>query len=830
MLRRIEDPTGLALTTTTTYDGQGRALDIVDASGRTTRMFYDRKGDLVESIVDPDGLALRSTWTRDRDGRQLTMTEGAGTAAARTVRYGYDALGRRTTETADPATLNLVTTYAYDANDNVTRRTDASGRVTRYSYDAANRLRFSVDGAGGITELAYDAAGRTTMTRTYGALANIAGLPATPSESEVAALIAAQSLRNDATDETVYTVHDRDGRVAMTVDGMGGVVAYAYDSAGRAVLERRHALKATLTTALRDSLRAGTATVADVAVTADAKDMRVRQVYDAAGQAVFTVDAVGAVVRTHYDGAGRMVARVRHATTVNPALVGDATSTTQLAAMLVDSTADQIEYFVHDAAGRLRYTLTGAGTVAQTTYDAAGRVSLSRAFAVTLSVNAALRAKLLAGTALESDFSVFVAANGGTARSEYRVHDAAGRVRFTVTRAATGAGVVAEMRYDAADRVTSTLQYGAMVAFDPTDTESELAVALSSVESRVTRFVYDSAGRSRFVLDATGALTETRYDGAGRVTDTIAYEQRPSAGTTSFAGLVAWTGTQPAADVRRTQSVHDAAGRLFQSIDAANKTESYGYDGAGRMTSRTDRNSKIWAYAYDAAGNRTSEFSPPVQIARVAADGSLSTETRSIATLYAYDGIGNLLSKTEDANAPIVGDRRTTDYEYDSRGHQVRIVFADPGAVDPSTGAIVLTGSRPTIEIVYDALGQAVVQKDTRGHSSHRVYDALGRLVHEMDQERQVTTYAYNTYGEQTLVRRHANALGNIAGWSESQSISLAQMQAGGQPAASIDDRSIVTQYDPRGLKTKVELSAVAYRTGNGASATGTPTTPTATR
>lgn len=825
MLRRIEDPAGLALTTVTTYDGQGRVTDVVDASGRATRLLYDRKGNLTDSIADPNGLALRTTWTWDRDGRQLTMTEGAGTAAARTVRYGYDALGRRTTETVDPDTLNLVTAYAYDANDNVTRRTDASGRVTRYSYDAANRLRFSVDGAGGITELAYDAAGRTTMSRTYGALANIAGLPATPTESEVATLIAAQSLRDDTMDETVYTVHDRDGRVAMTVDGMGGVITFAYDSAGRAVVERRHAQKATLTAALRDSLRAGTATVADVAVTAGAKDMRVRQVYDAAGQAVFTVDAVGAVVRTHYDGAGRMVARVRYATAVNPALVGDSTSTTQLAALLVDSAADQIEYFVHDAAGRLRYTLTGAGTLAQTIYDAAGRVSLSSAFAVTMSVNAAQRAKLLAGTALESDFSTFVAANSGTARSEYSVHDAAGRVRFTVTRAATGAGVVAEMRYDAAGRVTSILQYGAMVAFDPTDTASELSAALSSVESRTTRFVYDSAGRQRFVLDATGALTETIYDGAGRVTDTIAYEQRPSAGTTSFAGLVAWAGSQPTGDIRRTRSIYDAAGRLFQSKDATNKTESYGYDGAGRMTSRTDRNDKIWAYAYDAAGNRTGEFSPPIQIARVAADGSLSLETRSIVTLYAYDGIGNLLSKTEDANAPIVGERRTTDYEYDSRGHQVRTVFADPGAVDPSTGAIVLTGTRPTIEIVYDALGQAVVQKDARGHYSHRVYDALGRLVHEIDQERQVTTYAYNTYGEQTLVRRHANVLGNIAGWNEQQAISLAQMQAGGQPAASVDDRSIVTQYDPRGLKTKVELSTVAYRTGNGASATGTPTT-----
>jgi large repetitive protein len=825
VLRTIEDPNGLALTTTTTYDGQGRTLTVVDASGRETRMTYDRKGNLTESLVDPTGLALRTTYSWDRDGRQLTMTEGAGTAAARTVSYGYDRFGRRITETVAPGTLDLVTSYEYDANDNVVRRTDASGRVTRYSYDAADRLRFSVDAAGGVTEVAYDAAGRVKMTRTYAAAAVISALASAPSEAEVAALIANQSLRNDAKDDTRYTVHDRDGRVALMVDGAGGVVAVGYDSAGRAVTERRHAQKVPLSAALRESLRLGTATVADVGASADAKDMFVRQVYDAAGQAAFTVDAVGAIVRMHYDGAGRTVARVRYATTVNPAAIGDATTVAQLAAAVTPSTADQIEYFVHDAAGRLRYTLTGAGTLAQTGYDAAGRATLARQFAVAMTVTAALRIKLLAGSAVESDFSAFVDANAATARAEYRVHDAAGRVRFTVARADAGQGVVAEVRYDASGQVVSSLQYGAMVAFDPSDTASELTAALSSAESRIARFAYDSAGRQRFALDATGALTETRYDGAGRVTDTIAYGQRPPAGTTSFSALVAWANAQPLDSLRHARTVYDAAGRLHIDTNALNQSEVHEYDGAGRKVARTDRNGKVWLYAHDAAGNVVAEHSPTVTVATVAADGSIGSAVRSIATRYTYDANGNLLSRTENADDPDVAQRRTTDYEYDSRGHQVRIVFADPGAVDPATGAIHATGTRPTIDIVYDALGQAVMQKDVRDHYSYRVYDALGRLVHEIDQEKQVTSYGYNVYGEQTSVRRHANDLGAIAGWADGQAISLAQMQADGQPVASLDDRTLVTHYDLRGLKTKVELSTVAYRTANGLGASGTPTT-----
>ena len=96
------------------------------------------------------------------------------------TRYGYDAVGNRTSVT-DP--LGSVTTYAYDARDrrttvtdargfatvttfdwvgNTTSVTDASGNVTVYAFDRLNRLVTETDPLGAVTTSAYDLAGNKT--------------------------------------------------------------------------------------------------------------------------------------------------------------------------------------------------------------------------------------------------------------------------------------------------------------------------------------------------------------------------------------------------------------------------------------------------------------------------------------------------------------------------------------------------------------------------------------------------------------------------------------------------------------------------------------------
>ena len=830
VLTRTEDAGGLNLATTYTYDGQGRQLSVTDAAGLQVTMKYDRKGNLVETVRDPAGLALKTTYTWDRDGRRLGVTEGAGTAAAMTTNYVYDKLGRRTSEVQGAGSLNLTTSYVFDGNDNVVARTDASGRTTRYSYDAANRLRFAIDAGGNVSEFTYDAGGRMTATRQYAKAADITAfpaMPAVPNEAAMASLVSTQALANSAQDEVTFRILDRDGRLVMSVDGAGNVASTAYDSAGRQVLERRHANAVALSAALRTSLAAGTATVADVGATTSATDQVLRTVHDAAGRAIYVLDATGSAVRTWHDAAGRVVAQVRFATPLNLAAITNATTVTQLDGQLTWSSADQAEYRIHDAAGRLAYRYSALGLLTQASYDGAGRLVLTHAFANPHWVSPEVQSRLFAGTATVSDFSAFASANEATARVQYQVHDAAGRVRYSVSRSATGQGTVDEVRYDAAGRVTAQVAHGSTVAFNPAHTEATLTAALAGSARRTTSFVHDAAGRQRYAIDATGALSETRYDAAGRVIGSLSYGLRPPAATTTEADLTSWVQTQSAANIRHTQSSYDAAGRLSARTDALNQAESYTYDGTSRLLTQTDRNGAVWTYQYDAAGRRTAEISPQVTVTAVDPAGQVTSSLRSVVARFTYDALGNLLSRTDNADAPTPTDRRTIEYAYDSRGNQIRTTFPDPGVVDPLTGAISATGVRPTTELTYNVLGQAVVQKDVRGFYSYRTYDALGRVAYEVDQERNVTSYGYSAFGEQTTLRRHAAALNPavIAGWTEGQPLTLAQIQTADAVITAATDRTLTTTYTALGQPATVVQSAVAYFKADGTAASGAPTT-----
>jgi YD repeat-containing protein len=55
-----------------------------------------------------------------------------------------------------------VTRYGYDAVGNRTSATDASGNVTRYAFDRLNRLVTETDPLGAVTTNAYDFAGNKT--------------------------------------------------------------------------------------------------------------------------------------------------------------------------------------------------------------------------------------------------------------------------------------------------------------------------------------------------------------------------------------------------------------------------------------------------------------------------------------------------------------------------------------------------------------------------------------------------------------------------------------------------------------------------------------------
>jgi len=100
-----------SIVTTHDYDKEYR-LTATERAGETTRKHFNPRGDLA-TIIHPK-------------------------SNSRT--YGYDKLRRMTSVIDDPFGPALTTEYAYDANNNQTKRTDARRKVQDQTYDELNRL------------------------------------------------------------------------------------------------------------------------------------------------------------------------------------------------------------------------------------------------------------------------------------------------------------------------------------------------------------------------------------------------------------------------------------------------------------------------------------------------------------------------------------------------------------------------------------------------------------------------------------------------------------------------------------------------------------------
>src|SRR3546814_5811683 len=86
----------------------------------------------------------------------------------------------------------------------------------------------------------------------------------------------------------------------------------------------------------------------------------------------------------------------------------------------------------------------------------------------------------------------------------------------TLFRSASGS--ISGHDYDARGNVVTTLRWATRpVLAEYTEDAVAAAVALlPAADDQLTRLVYDAADRLRFTIDATGALSESTYDAAGK--------------------------------------------------------------------------------------------------------------------------------------------------------------------------------------------------------------------------------------------------------------------------------------------------------------------------
>ncbi|WP_307043570.1 LamG-like jellyroll fold domain-containing protein [Streptomyces achromogenes] len=200
--------------TSQAYDGVGNVTAATDARGHTSHFTYDAAGTVTQEIQPVDAsTSITTAFGYDAAGNRTRFTDGRGNS----WRYAYTPWGQQEKIT-EPSTAQYTsaadstTTFAYDADGQLTNATLPGGTTTSMTYDNVGQLK-SMSGAGADAATArrsftYDADGRV--------------LSADTDEAGIAGAADHQDATHDA-----FTYDDRGD--LLTTSGSAGTSSFAYN-------------------------------------------------------------------------------------------------------------------------------------------------------------------------------------------------------------------------------------------------------------------------------------------------------------------------------------------------------------------------------------------------------------------------------------------------------------------------------------------------------------------------------------------------------------------------------------------------------------------------
>ncbi|MFD9393174.1 LamG-like jellyroll fold domain-containing protein [Streptomyces sp. NPDC060000] len=200
--------------TSQSYDGVGNLIAATDARQHTSHFTYDAAGTVTQEIQPVDAsTSITTTFGYDAAGNRTRFTDGRGNS----WRYGYTPWGQQEKIT-EPTTAQYssaadsTTTFAYDADGQLTNATLPGGTTTSMTYDSVGQLK-SMSGTGADAATAkrsftYDADGRV--------------LSADTDEAGITGAVDHQAATHDA-----FTYDDRGD--LLTTSGSAGTSSFAYN-------------------------------------------------------------------------------------------------------------------------------------------------------------------------------------------------------------------------------------------------------------------------------------------------------------------------------------------------------------------------------------------------------------------------------------------------------------------------------------------------------------------------------------------------------------------------------------------------------------------------
>jgi YD repeat-containing protein len=731
------------------YRPDGRVYTHTNGIGVVAHYDYHASGQLAGIYADNAGVdASTQLFGYDQAGQQISRSDASGSSAQQQSAQAFDGLGL-VVSTTDPA--GGVTAFTYDRAGHVKTQTDALGGVTSYEYNAFGEVVKITDPRSNASYTYYDRLGRVVATRDA---ANYVTTTRYSEWSEVVETIRYYTPTTSAASSTAIP--------SVIANPLDALMTYSYDKLGRVI----------------SAMESGT--YSD------------NFTYTAFGQVATKTNKLGGVTSYTYDRRGLM-----------------RTETVQMSTYLASGTLQSASATTrrdYDARGNVTQLVEAEGLAEQRTtnytYDAADRlVSTQR-------------------NVLRADTSGL---NVVDSRVDTIKYDRRGNVIETVN--ALGArtlafyddldrktveinalGTYSAHSYDAAGNIASTRVYESTVTLPANGGRAEIAPTVPAGGFRETTFTYDAL--NRLLTSSISGVTTGAWNGSAYVTTTGAL-------TTAYlydaAGNVIRV-TDPNGNA--TFRYYDALGRKTAEVDGAGYVTTWGYDNdtdvltetrfatqftgtpttATAPTVTTHADDRTTDYSYDKFGNRTTESRRNVAVH----NGSGGYQTVSATVTYAYNGLGQVVARTEatgditsffyDASGRLFEERRaalpngavpTVQYYYDAPGNLVRSVQLGAGVDAPArtmqynfgAGGVlnsVIDAAGYTTQVSTDLVGRETGRKLTHNRGDGRVIttfdttylDALGRAsthnLYEYDAATgwdwtvtMNTTY-YNTFGEQT--------------------------------------------------------------------------------